>query len=51
VANQLNPGDEFLTYTVSTADGRKLNIPADLKREYAVSFFIAAFGDPIVFGS
>ena len=36
---QLGPGDPFPNYTVSTADGGRLNIPADLKSEYAVIIF------------
>ena len=39
MAKQLNPGDNFPDYTVPTTDGRKLNIPADLKGEYAVIIF------------
>jgi peroxiredoxin len=39
MARQLNPGDLFPDYTVPTAVGRTLNIPADLKGEYAVIIF------------
>ena len=39
MAKQLNPGDAFPTYIVPTTEGRTLNIPADLKSEYAVIIF------------
>ena len=39
MAKQLNPGDAFPSYTVALADGGTLNIPADLKGEYAVIIF------------
>ncbi|MBM2802280.1 MAG: Peroxiredoxin family protein [Deltaproteobacteria bacterium] len=39
MTRQLNPGDPFPNYTVSTTDGRTLNIPNDLKGEYAVIIF------------
>ena len=39
MAKQLGPGDKFPHYTVPTADGRELNIPADIEREYAVILF------------
>jgi peroxiredoxin len=39
MAKQLNPGDTFPNYTVPTTDGVALNIPADLKGEYAVVIF------------
>lgn len=39
MANQLNPGDAFPIYTVSTADGGTLSIPSDLKGEYSVIIF------------
>ena len=39
MAKQLNPGDPFPSYTVPTTDGRTLNLPADLKAEYAVIIF------------
>jgi peroxiredoxin len=39
VAKQLNPGDLFPNFTVPITDGRTLNIPADLKGEYAVIIY------------
>ena len=39
MAKQLGPGDKFPDYTVPTADGGVLNIPADLKGEYAVIIY------------
>ncbi|MGH7853210.1 MAG: hypothetical protein ACREP3_07195 [Candidatus Binatia bacterium] len=39
MAKQLGPGDPFPNYTVSTASGGTLNIPADIKGEYAVIIF------------
>ena len=39
MARQLNPGNNFPVFTVPVADGRTLNIPADLKGEYAVIIF------------
>ena len=39
MVNQLNPGDVFPNYTVPFAGGGRLNIPADLKGEYAVIIF------------
>jgi hypothetical protein len=39
MARQLNPGDPFPHYRVPTANGRTLNIPADLTGEYAVIIF------------
>jgi peroxiredoxin len=39
MAKQLGPGDAFPNYTVSTADGGRLNLPSDLKGEYAVIIF------------
>ena len=39
MAKQLGPGDEFPNYKVSTANGDTLNLPADLKGEYAVILF------------
>ncbi len=39
MAKQLGPGDEFPNYQVSTAAGGTLNLPADLKAEYAVILF------------
>ena len=39
MARQLGPGDKFPNYTVPTVDGRRLNIPSDIEREYAVILF------------
>ena len=39
MAKQLNPGDAFPSYTVPLVGGGRLNIPADLKGEYAVIIF------------
>ena len=39
MAKQLNPGDPFPNFTVPLTDGRTLNLPADLMREYAVIIF------------
>ncbi len=39
MAKQLNPGDAFPNFTVPTADGRALNIPADLQGDYAVIIY------------
>jgi hypothetical protein len=39
MAKQLNPGDPFPDYAVGTTDGRTLNVPADLKGEYAAIIF------------
>ncbi|MET0503518.1 MAG: hypothetical protein ABW172_18505 [Candidatus Binatia bacterium] len=39
MAKQLNPGDLFPDYTIQLADGRTLNIPQQLSREYAVIIF------------
>jgi peroxiredoxin len=39
MAKQLNPGDPFPNFDVPTADGRTLNIPGDLKGEYAVIIY------------
>ena len=39
MTRQLNPGDPFPNYMVLTTDGRTLNIPADLKGDYAVIIF------------
>ena len=39
MAKQLNPGDAFPEYKIPTVDGCTLNIPADLKGEYAVIIF------------
>jgi peroxiredoxin len=39
MSRQLGPGDPFPKYTVSTAAGGRLNIPADLTGEYGVIIF------------
>ena len=39
MAQQLNVGDLFPEYGVSTVDGNTLNIPADLTGEYSVLLF------------
>jgi len=39
MAKQLGPGDKFPDYTVPTAAGGLLRIPADLTGEYAVIIF------------
>ena len=39
MARQLGPGDRFPSYTVATVDGRTLNIPTDIKTDYAVIIF------------
>jgi peroxiredoxin len=39
MAKQLNPGDPFPSFNVQLADGRTLNIPSDLKGEYAVIIY------------
>jgi len=39
MARQLNVGDTFPQYTVPLIDDRTLNIPGDLKGEYAVIIF------------
>ena len=39
MVKRLGPGDKFPDYTVPTTGGRELNIPADLKGEYAVIIF------------
>jgi peroxiredoxin len=39
MAKQLNPGDQFPNYSVQVVDGRTLNIPQDLRGEYAVIIF------------
>lgn len=39
MAKQLGPGDPFPNYTVPTAGGGTLNIPADVKGDYAVIIF------------
>jgi hypothetical protein len=35
MAQQLVPGDQFQNYTVQITGGRALDIPSDLKGEYA----------------
>ncbi|HEX9660818.1 MAG TPA: hypothetical protein VGB27_00925 [Candidatus Binatia bacterium] len=39
MAKQLNPGDLFPNFRVPISDGRTMNIPADLKGDYAVIIF------------
>ena len=39
MAKQLNPGDTFPTFKVNLTDGGTLNLPADLKAEYAVIIY------------
>jgi peroxiredoxin len=39
VSKQLNPGDLFPAYTVQLTDGRTVNIPQELRSEYAVIIF------------
>ncbi|MET0503261.1 MAG: hypothetical protein ABW172_17210 [Candidatus Binatia bacterium] len=39
MARQLIPGDLFPEYKVQLMDGRTLNIPQDLRGEYAVVIF------------
>lgn len=39
MSRQLGPGDPFPKYTVSTAAGGRLNIPADLTGAYGVIIF------------
>ena len=39
MVQQLNAGDIFPQYTVQITDNRTLNIPGDLKGEYAVIIF------------
>ena len=39
MAKQLGPGDPFPNYSVPTAYGGRLSLPADLKSEYAVIIF------------
>ena len=39
MAKQLGPGDPFPNYTVPTASGGTLNLPSDLKADYAVIIF------------
>lgn len=39
MVKQLGPGDPFPNYSVATAGGTKLDLPADLTGEYAVIIF------------
>jgi peroxiredoxin len=39
MAKQLNPGDPFPSFSAPLTDGRTLNIPSDLKGEYAVIIY------------
>lgn len=39
MAKQLNPGDPFPTFKVNLTDGGMLNLPADLRAEYAVIIY------------
>ena len=39
MAKQLGPGNPFPAYSIATAGGGKLNLPNDLKGEYAVIIF------------
>lgn len=39
MGKQLGPGDPFPPYKVPTVNGGELNIPADIKGEYAVILF------------
>ena len=39
MAQQLNVGQPFPDYSVSTVDGKTLNIPRDLTGEYSVLLF------------
>jgi len=39
MAKQLGPGDPFPNYTVPATNGGTLNIPADVKGDYAVIIF------------
>lgn len=39
MAKQLGPGDQFPNYAVPAVDGSTLNIPSDVKGEYAVILF------------
>jgi peroxiredoxin len=39
MAKQLKPGDLFPDYTVQLTDGRTVNIPHELKGEYALIIF------------
>ena len=39
MARQLNVGDSFPEYLISTTDGLGLNVPRDLRGEYSVLLF------------
>jgi peroxiredoxin len=39
MAKQLNPGDQFPNYRVQLTDARTLNIPQNLRGQYAVIIF------------
>jgi len=39
MAKQLLPGDPFPSFKANLTDGRPLNIPGDLKAEYAVIIY------------
>ena len=39
MAKQLNPGDAFPEFEVSTVSGSKLSIPKDLNGDYAVIIY------------
>lgn len=39
MAKQLTPGDAFPSFNVNLTDGRTLNLPTDLKAEYAVIIY------------
>lgn len=39
MARQLGPGDPFPFYSVPITDGRTLDLPGDIKAEYAVILF------------
>ena len=39
MARQLNPGDRFPDYIVRLTDGGTLDLPRDLRGEYAVIIF------------
>jgi len=39
MAKQLNPGDPFPSFQVNLTNGGTLNLPTDLKAEYAVIIY------------
>ena len=39
MAKQLNPGDAFPPFNVKLTDGRRLDVPKDLKGDYAVIIY------------